>query len=118
MAELRYFHSEPMGYTGRLTGIPKTVVGLDSTNVAEFIRLWTHNPEHEDMELYRNILLTQLMDQLKFFSKLAEEHHGDSQILRRYSRAHRIVGTFWKSQNIDRSALPRDAITDHVHSLG
>jgi hypothetical protein len=117
MASLRYFHSEHMGYTGRLTGVPKTIIGLDKTNVAEFIRLWTHDTDNPDVSTYRNILLTQFMDQLHFFTTLADKHHGESQIRRRYSRAYNIVRDIWQKNEIDRYSLPPDSITNQIYEM-
>ncbi len=117
MARLRYFHSDAMGYTGQLRDIPKTILGMDRENLPEFVRLWTHQKDSPEIKTYRDLMLTQLHDQLGFFTSYADKRHGESVIRSKYARAHTIVGEFWKSQKIERRNLPKDTITEHLRNM-
>jgi hypothetical protein len=117
MARLRYFHSDAMGYTGQLRDIPKTILGMDQENLPEFVRLWTHQSDSPEIKPYRDLMLTQLNDQLGFLTAYADKRHGESTIRSKYARAHTIVGNFWKNQNIDRYTIPKDTITEHLKNM-
>ena len=114
LSRIRYFHSEAMGYTGQLSNLPKTVIGLDKEHVADFIRLWTHDPTNPDIIQFRNIMLLQLMRQLRFFTSYADQKHGESTVRTAYAQALNYLEGIWKQTGLHEQDIPKDRITQHV----
>lgn len=114
LSKIRYFHSEAMGYTGQLSNLPKTVIGLDSEHVAEFIRLWTHDPTNPTITQFRNIMLLQLIRQLRFFTQYADKKHGESVVRNSYAQALSQMEGIWKQTGLREQDIPRDTITEHI----
>lgn len=114
MSKIRYFHSEAMGYTGQLSNLPKTVLGLDKVHVGDFIRLWTHDPTNPEISQFRNIIVLQLVRQLRFFTDYADKKHGESIIRNNYAQALNHMEGIWKQTGLRENDVPRDSITDHV----
>jgi len=117
MSRLRYFHSPAMGYTGQLSNIPKTVIGLDKEHLPEFVRLWTHDQENPELLTMRNIMMVQLIHQLRFFTQYADKKHGESDIRNRYAQTLRLVEDFWKKTGLTERDVPQDLLTTHIKSL-
>lgn len=111
LGHVKYFHSDHLGFTGRLKDIPRTVIGLDRHNLPEFIRCHLHGRDTESSKL---VLLHQLLIQLRGFRDYADKLHGESLIRRRYSSAcQQIEGIVEKNSNQEFD-LPKDEITNNV----
>jgi len=116
LAKVKYFHSDHMGFTGALTDVPRTVIGLDRTNLPEFIRGRVHGTV--DSEPFRNTMLLQLQSQLKFFRNYADKVWGEHPIRRKYGQASRAVDTVISDLDFDRDNVLEDTITDNIRELG
>lgn len=115
LARVKYFHSEHMGFTGSLTGVPRTVIGLDRTNAPEFIRLRTIGEQLEPR--VRNTILRQLHEQTLFFRDYADLKHGESPERRKYAAAHSNIERIHRELNIDPHDVLEDQILDNILEL-
>lgn len=90
LATINYYHSDLLGYTGRLTDVPKTVVALDQHNMQRFLRNWLNEPELAQ-EQFSKVMLQQIAIQADGFAQLAKDIHGsDSRVYRRYMGTHQV----------------------------
>ena len=115
LATINYYHSDLMGYTGRLTDVPKTVVALDQHNMQRFLKNWLQEPESAQ-EQFSKVMLSQISTQAVGFANLAKDIHGsDSRIYRRYMSTHEV------SQNLletgDSYELPPDKSAETIAAL-
>lgn len=115
LATINYYHSELMGYTGKLIDVPRTVIALDQHNMQKFLRNWLHEPELSQ-EQFAKVMLHQIATQAQGFARLARNVHGsDSRIYRRYNNTHQV------SQNLLETGqsyeLPDDKAAEAITAL-
>jgi hypothetical protein len=98
LAEIKYFHSELLHMTGKLSNIPRTVIGLEPENLNRFLISWAREPELVGL-LYGSIIMQQIAVQCDAFSRLAHKNNkgSASQAYRKASdMAHILLRTRYK----------------------
>lgn len=91
LATINYYHSELMGFTGRLTDVPRTVVSLEIENIKRFLTTWQQEPE-QAQEQFALVMLKQIAAQCSGFAKYASNIHGPgSRIVDRYQQAEAVA---------------------------
>lgn len=120
LAQMKYFHSDLLGFTGRLKNIPKTVVGLDKENLNSFLLNWLREPELAQLQFGAH-MITQIHEQSKGLAALAKRKHGGGSLVTdAYERTAQVTneilletynGIEPPSDNITK------AITDHSKRL-
>lgn len=118
LGQIKYFHSDHLGFTGRIKDIPRTVIGLDKNNLGEFVR---NHLYERDTESSKMVLMQQLLMQLRGFRDYADKLHGESLIRRRYTSAHAQIEGILKANDVHQDDIPEDEITSNIkhvmHSL-
>lgn len=113
LAKIKYFHSDMLGFTGRLTNLPKTVIGIDKNNLKKFLTNWLQEPELAQLQ-YGALILEQIKQQSISFSALAKKVHGPgSSIEKVYAQSAAISDEIINStyQGIE---LPEDALSEAI----
>jgi len=85
LAKVKYFESH--GFIGSLRQVPRVVVGVEKDTVIELAGLWMRK-ENKQLGDHpaRNIIMTQIIEQLTTFRNYAE-HHGKVGALKSYNQA-------------------------------
>jgi hypothetical protein len=90
LAEINYYHSDILGYTGRLRDVPKTLIALDPRNMQSFLRNWMQEPELAQ-EQFSQVMLQQIATQSQGFARLAKNTHGSgSRIFQKYTNTRNV----------------------------
>lgn len=109
LAEVKYFHSEHLGYAGRKPDLPHVVVGVDYHHVQELMRL-SKSGSKERLKTHpaQILLLEEMRDQLKVFADVAKRLGRSEQ-----------AGIFRESQGQVERILEtkKDFITEHADSI-
>ncbi len=115
LATLNYFHSDLIGFTGKISDVPRTVVSLDRENLNRFLTNWLKEPEMAQEQMGR-LMLSQISSQADGFAGLAQNVHGsDSRIYHRYKNVYET------SQDIletgEQYELPEDSATKSLTAM-
>lgn len=90
MAQMNYYHSDLMGYTGQLRNIPRTVIALDTNNLQKFLVNWVREPELEQLQ-FGAVMMRQIKEQSETFSYVCSKKHGKNHATtRNYQRTEEI----------------------------
>ncbi len=117
MAEVKYFHSDLLDFTGKLSNVPKTVVGLDIENLNRFLTQWLHEPELAQKQ-FGGSILQQIKFQSTAFSKYAGQVHGTHhRIARRYRTTATVIDQILENEYRD-IAIPENNATKTIQALG
>lgn len=115
LAQIDYFHSDLIGFTGRLKDIPRTIVSLDKANVEKFLANWLREPEL-NQEHFALIALQQIAAQAEGFGKIAANEHGtDSLPARRYRNAYNVSQEIIESKHD--IAMPEDTTLETIKAM-
>jgi len=103
LAEIKYFHSDLLNMTGKLSNVPRTVVGLEPVNLNRFLLNWLREPELSQLQ-FGKIILDQIATQSGAFANLANEAKRP-QVREIYRRTESIVNSLLQSDYKDIEAL-------------
>ncbi len=86
LAEIKYFHSDMLDFTGRLSNVPRTVIGLEPSNLNRFLLNWIREPELAQRQ-YGLVVLRQIATQSEALAQFARHKH----VKDKYDQAATIV---------------------------
>ncbi len=113
LAEIKYFHSELLGFTGKLSNLPRTVIGLDVKNLETFLTNWTREPELTQLQFGLTVL-SQIKEQSSGFAHFAKRIHGqDHPVTRTYRRAQNVISEII-DENYNNIQIMDDSILDVI----
>lgn len=97
LAEIKYFHSELLNFTGKLSHVPRTVIGLEAKNLNQMLVHWIREPELAQLQ-YGSVILQQIAAQCDALSLVAAKKSVKAQeAYRRVAdTAHIILRTHYK----------------------
>jgi len=125
------FYESPFGdppqIHGRLQGIPKIVIGMDSKHLTQLAELWIQN-DHEGLaknQLFL-MLLRQIEQQAEVYEIVAKRTHK-LEIAKRYEQIHTAISKLYKEQKTEQGIIMLEsniindsvnqAIVQQLHSL-
>jgi hypothetical protein len=109
LSSIKYFDSPRSGIHGRLSGIPKVVVGLDVPVLHDVMRAKMSN-DH----VARHLVIAQLRQQLGVFSDYAEHHQRQcaSQLRRAQNFVEALYGVMGSAQVLEESNYQKNRFMD------
>ncbi len=113
LAEIKYFHSDLLGFTGRLRNVPRTVIGLDVKNLELFLTNWLREPELAQKQFGLTIM-NQIAAQSRGFAALAQATHGKSSPAARAYRTTHDVTQEIIERDYQGIEAPEDTITNTI----
>ncbi|MFM2339648.1 MAG: hypothetical protein RLZZ360_284 [Candidatus Parcubacteria bacterium] len=110
LAEIKYFHSELLHFTGKQSNVPRTVIGLESKNLNQMLLRWLKEPELTQLQ-YGSIIMQQIAAQCETLSLVAYSKHKDAfgAYRRVADTAHILLRTHYKDIE-----PPEDKILDAI----
>lgn len=70
LAEIKYFHSELLHFTGKISNVPRTVIGLEARNLNQMLLHWIKEPELTQLQ-YGSIIMQEIAAQCDALSLVA-----------------------------------------------
>lgn len=91
LATINYFHSDMIGFTGKLSNVPRTVIGLEQNNMRQFLRHWLQEPDLTQ-EHIGALITKQISIQSKGFAWWAKNNLGtNSKAYDKYAATHQTA---------------------------
>lgn len=117
LAQIRYFHSDLIGFTGQLSNIPRTVIGFDVNNLNLFLKQWVREPELAQLQ-YGLTALSQIREQSSAFYTMSAALHGkNSQTGNAYRRTVNTVDEILNQPLYKEIVAPSDQISTVISKL-
>lgn len=98
LSSIKYFHSDNMGFTGRLSKVPRVVVSVDKETVKELVVLRDKKANKELSEHFIQFqILEEILIQLDIFMDYAEKI-GKADVVRKFEVARNIVAEVYEQK--------------------
>ena len=110
LAEIKYFHSDLLHFTGKQSNVPRTVIGLEAQNLNRLFVNWLREPELAQLQ-YGSIIMQQIAAQCEALSFVAGSKQPNARDAYRKvtDLAHILLRTSYK--NIE---APEDKILSSI----
>jgi hypothetical protein len=110
LAQINYFHSDLIGFTGKLSNVPRTVVALDHTNMTMFLRRWLQEPDLSQEQIGK-LITKQISIQSRGFAWWAKQNIGtNSRAYEKYMTTHQTSEEILA--NLEDIEMPHDSTID------
>lgn len=117
LAEINYYHSDLLDFTGTLRNIPRTVIALDHKNMHQFLTHWLNEPELAQRQ-FAQIALQQISAQAKGFAGYAKQIHGEDSIgHRRYRNTYQVAQEMIETESNDSIQIPEDRCLESIKNM-